>query len=54
LESHAVLDHIVIMQDDWTVENDLLTPTLKIKRNVLEEKYEDLINKPYKAKIVRQ
>jgi len=54
LESHAVLDHVVIMQDDWTVENGLLTPTLKIKRNVLEDKYEELINKTYSGKIVHQ
>ncbi|MGK0371046.1 MAG: long-subunit acyl-CoA synthetase (AMP-forming) [Glaciecola sp.] len=54
LESHAILDHIVIMEDDWTVENGLLTPTLKIKRNVLEEKYEALINKTFSGKIVRQ
>ena len=54
LESHAVLDHIVIMKDDWTVENGLLTPTLKIKRNILEDKYEALINKTHKGKIVHQ
>jgi long-subunit acyl-CoA synthetase (AMP-forming) len=54
LESHEVLDHIIIMKDDWTVQNNLLTPTLKIKRNVLEEKYEDLINKAYSEKIVHQ
>ncbi|AEP29417.1 AMP-binding protein [Brumicola nitratireducens] len=54
LESHAVLDHLVIVKDAWTVENNLLTPTLKIKRNVLEEKYETLINKVYTEKIVYQ
>ena len=54
LETHAMLDHLIIMADDWTVENSLLTPTLKIKRNVLEEKYEELINKAYLETIVRQ
>jgi long-subunit acyl-CoA synthetase (AMP-forming) len=54
LETHAMLDHLIIMADDWTVENSLLTPTLKIKRNVLEEKYEALINKAHLGKIVRQ
>ena len=43
LESHAVLDRFVIMKDDWTVDNGLLTPTLKIKRHLLEEKYDALI-----------
>ncbi|MFT4995032.1 MAG: long-chain acyl-CoA synthetase [Paraglaciecola sp.] len=54
LESHAALDHLVIMRDEWTVDNDLLTPTMKIKRSVLEEHYEALINRAYNSKIVRQ
>jgi long-subunit acyl-CoA synthetase (AMP-forming) len=54
LESHAVLDHVVVMKDEWTVENGLLTPTLKIKRNLLEDKYQTLISGSYSAKIVRQ
>jgi long-subunit acyl-CoA synthetase (AMP-forming) len=54
LESHAVLDRLVIMSDDWTVDNGLLTPTLKIKRSVLEEHYEVLINTEHHSKIARQ
>ncbi|MFA3791957.1 AMP-binding protein [Aliiglaciecola sp. SL4] len=52
LESHQVLDRLVVVSDDWTIENDLLTPTLKIKRHVLEKKYKDVINAPYKEKVV--
>ncbi len=52
LESHAVLDHFVVIKDAWTVENSLLTPTLKIKRNVLEDKYEAVINQTYTEKVV--
>jgi long-subunit acyl-CoA synthetase (AMP-forming) len=54
LESHAVLEHAVVMKDEWTVQNGLLTPTLKIKRNVIEEKYQKLINKRFPEKIVYQ
>lgn len=54
MESHAVLDRIVVMQDDWTVENGLLTPTLKIKRHLLEDKYDALINNSESAKLVYQ
>jgi long-chain acyl-CoA synthetase len=44
LESHAVLDCLVVMKDEWTVDNGLLTPTLKVKRHNLEEHYKGLIN----------
>ena len=54
LESHAVLDRIVIMKDDWTVENGLLTPTLKIKRHLLEEKYDALINTHSNERLIYQ
>jgi long-subunit acyl-CoA synthetase (AMP-forming) len=42
------------MKDDWTVDNGLLTPTLKIKRHLLEEKYDALINNPEKGKLIYQ
>ena len=29
----------MVVQEDWTVENKLLTPTMKIKRNVIERLY---------------
>jgi long-chain acyl-CoA synthetase len=39
LESHERLHKIVVLKEEWTVENGLLTPTMKIKRNLIEEKY---------------
>lgn len=39
LESHEKVDAIVITEEVWGVENNILTPTLKIKRHVLEARY---------------
>jgi len=43
VESHMKLDHFIVMSEEWTIENELLTPTLKVKRHVLEERYKDVI-----------
>jgi long-chain acyl-CoA synthetase len=45
VDAHERLDHIVVLNDDWSVESGILTPTLKIKRNVIEKMYEPKINK---------
>ncbi len=47
VESHERLSNIVITKDEWTIENELLTPTLKLKRNKLEDQYSELIGKPF-------
>ena len=52
LESHAVLDNLVVMREEWTVDNGLLTPTLKVKRHVLEERYAEIINHSIKGKVI--
>lgn len=37
LESYEQLATAVIMKSDWTIENGLMTPSLKIKRNEVEK-----------------
>ena len=41
LDNHERIAKYIIMQENWTVENNLITPTMKVKRNVLEKKYEN-------------
>ena len=33
------LSKIIVLKEDWTIENNCLTPTLKIKRPIIEKKY---------------
>jgi long-chain acyl-CoA synthetase len=42
LEKHEKIEKVVIMKEDWTVDNGLATPTLKLKRNAIEK-----IHQPY-------
>ncbi len=39
IHSHEKVHKIVLVKQPWLVENNMLTPTLKIKRNVLEDVY---------------
>ncbi|MCC2617259.1 AMP-binding protein [Aestuariibacter halophilus] len=52
LESHQVLDHFIVMSEPWTIENDLLTPTLKVKRHILEDRFADVINQKHDQPVV--
>jgi long-chain acyl-CoA synthetase len=39
LDHHEQVKKIVIVKEAWTIENSLLTPTMKIKRNPIEKIY---------------
>ena len=38
---------VVLIEDDFTIESGELTPTLKVKRRVVEKRYKDLIDAAY-------
>jgi long-chain acyl-CoA synthetase len=44
LEPHAKISFFVVVNEPWTMENDLLTPTMKIKRNKIESRYEPFLD----------
>jgi long-chain acyl-CoA synthetase len=39
LDPHEQLDCLVVVREVWSVDNDLVTPTLKVKRNRIESVY---------------
>ena len=52
LESHERLSNIVIVTDEWTTDNGLLTPTLKVKRDKLEERYSSIVDRKFGKPVV--
>jgi len=40
---------VLLIENDFTIETGELTPTLKVKRRVVEKKYKDLIDRTYAA-----
>lgn len=44
---HEQIKAIRLVSEEWTANNGLLSPTLKVKRNVLQAKYKELIKNIY-------
>jgi len=53
-ESHQRLDYIYICAESWSCENELLTPTLKLKRDSIEQHYLKLLPEIVADKIIVQ
>lgn len=47
IEEFEVVQFIAVVKDDWDIANNFLTPTLKIKRDVVEDAYAGELDKWY-------
>ena len=41
VEKHARIGAVIIDIESWSIENEILTPTLKIRREKIEDRYGD-------------
>ncbi|MBZ2169995.1 AMP-binding protein [Marinobacter sp. F4216] len=47
VDPHEQLAFITVVSDEWSVENSFLTPTMKLKRNVVEDAYQEKVDAWY-------
>ncbi|MCG7489902.1 AMP-binding protein [Vibrio sp. Of14-4] len=52
LESHEQIKGVLMIKEPWSIENGILTPTLKIKRHILEQMYHEVGQNWPKDKLV--
>ena len=47
LEKHEKIERVVVINKQWTLENNYLTPTLKLKRTLIEKELQPYYKKWY-------
>ncbi len=48
LQHHETIKKVHVVPDEWSVEDGEMTPSMKLKRRVVEEKYKDAIEAMYR------
>ena len=43
LEAHEAIAKVVVSKDAWSIDNGLMTPTMKVRRNEVEKRYGELL-----------
>lgn len=54
LPSYETVKKVHLCAEDWTVENGFLTPSLKVKRDIVEKHYMDVLDGFYEGTVARQ
>jgi long-subunit acyl-CoA synthetase (AMP-forming) len=47
LDPHEQLQFITVVKEVWGIDNGFLTPTMKIRRNIIEKHYEPQLERWY-------
>ena len=50
LQGYQVIRKIICIKEEWSLDNGILTPTMKIKRNVIHESYKSKYQEWYDHK----
>jgi long-chain acyl-CoA synthetase len=50
LKSYERINKVIVLKEPWSVENNMMTPTFKLKRNIIEGKFEELTRAWYEIK----
>jgi long-chain acyl-CoA synthetase len=49
---YAQVRRVTIVSEKWTIDNGFMTPTLKLKRNTIFDKYRPAIDAMYKGHVL--
>jgi long-chain acyl-CoA synthetase len=49
LEHHETIKKVGVVAEEWNVETGELTPSMKLKRRVIQERYKDMIDEMYRS-----
>jgi long-subunit acyl-CoA synthetase (AMP-forming) len=50
VEAYEEVQFLAVVREDWQIANDFLTPTLKIKRDVIEQAYARHLDNWYESR----
>jgi len=50
LDPHEQIQFAVVVKDAWGIDNGFLTPTMKIRRNIIEKRYEPSVDRWFEAR----